>query len=158
ASPSGQMRAEIRPHGRALPDNRTARVKLGRTVSKLTISVTNDVGVRLGRYEIEGLDSPSERQDQGQTGYILNQTRIVAEVQKYYADFAEPTRLYLETTPFALDFDDPTKGLRSGNVNALWLEIENLFRGARRNFAESRIIKDIETEYQSDTPEEKSTR
>jgi hypothetical protein len=57
-----------------------------------------------------------------------------------------------------MDFDDPTKGLRGENVNALWLEIENLLRGARLNFAESRIVKDIETEYGGDTPDDRNTR
>src|SRR5216683_4306866 len=122
-------------------------------MSKLTVSITNDAGATVGQYEIEGLDSPAEKEEQKRTGYVLNQIRIAAEVHKYYADFAEPSSLHLESVSFGLDFDDPTKGLRSQNVNALWLEIEILLRGARLNFAESRIVKDIETEYGVNTPD-----
>ena len=109
-------------------------------MSKLTITVTNDSGDALGQYEIAGFDSPIDAEERRRTGYLLNQIRIAAEVHRYYSDFAEPATLYQQSVPFGLDFDDPTKGMRSENVNALWLEIENLLRGARLNFSESRVV------------------
>jgi hypothetical protein len=127
-------------------------------MSKLTITVTNDSGDALGRYEIVGFDSPTDAEERQRTIYLLNQIRIAAEVHRYYADFAEPATLYQRSISFGLDFDDPTKGMRSENVNALWLEIENFLRGARLNFSESRVVKQIEMEYSGDTPEKTNTR
>jgi hypothetical protein len=127
-------------------------------MSKLTITITNDAGATMGQYEIGGLDSPTEGEEKRRTVYLLNQIRVAAEVHKYYQDFAEPPRLYQTSSSSTIDFDDPTKDLRGENVNALWLEIANLLRGARLNFAASRIVKKIEMEYIEATPEGRNTR
>lgn len=127
-------------------------------MSNLTITVTNVAGKSLGQYKTAGFDSSSDAEEYGLNGYLLNQIRVAAEVHKYYADFAEPATLYHPSVPFGFDFDGPTKEMRGENVNALWLEIENLLRGARLNFSMSRVMKQIELECSGDTPEEKNTR
>src|SRR5262245_34673650 len=104
-------------------------------MTKLTITITNDSGTTMGQCEIGGFDSPSEEEEKRRVEYLLNQIRIVGAAHNYYVDFPEPPQLYRSAGSFAFDYDDPTKYLRNENVNALWLEIENLLRGARLNFA-----------------------
>jgi hypothetical protein len=127
-------------------------------MSKLTITIANEAGGTLGQYEIAGSDSPTEAEELRRTGYLLNQIRIAAEVHKYHGDFAEPDQLHQISVPFQVNFDDPTQGMRGENVNALWLEIGNLLRGARLNFSQSRVMKQIEMEYGADTPEAINTK
>lgn len=127
-------------------------------MSKLTITITNGSGDEMGQYEAAGFDSPTDAEERRRTGYLLNRVRIAVEVQNYYADFAEPNTLYQHTVASELDCDEPTKGMRGENIKALWLEIENLLRGARLNFSESRVRKQIEMEYRGDTPEETNNR
>lgn len=126
-------------------------------MSKLTVTIINDTGKTISRYEINVLDSLSEAEEQRRAAVVLDQIRIAAEVHKYYADFEEPT-FYEPFLKFRLNLQDPTQILRIENVNKLLLEIENLLRGSGLNFAASRIIKDIEAEYNDTTPEARNSR
>lgn len=127
-------------------------------MSTLTITITNADGAELARYAIPESEAATAVEDRRRAGYLLNRIRAAAEVYPYYADFPEPPCLRNSAGCVTVDFADPMRALRAENVEALWLEIENLLRGARLNFAESRVLKAIELEFSGEDPESRNTR
>jgi hypothetical protein len=116
---------------------------------KLKVTISNEAGEITGDCVIDCLARPGLDIERYDTHYTINLIRAAAERHLYLPDFLEPPPLSMASLTF--DLEDPIRTLHLQNVNELWLEIENLMRGARLNFATARTLKQLEDAYNEDS-------
>src|SRR6185437_9956736 len=121
-------------------------VEIAVSMTTLTITITNSDGQITGEYKMVCEDRPGIDAESFDSRYTIDLIRSHAERDRYVSDFAQPTL----SSKTSVHFSDPISARRRINVNELWFEIDNLFPGARLNFATARMLKYLEDLHPSD--------